>query len=276
MTVAVPLLVAHALAACFGIVDMLVAMRRPELWAHSDVAHDVFVFGLEWGGALQIALGAAAVACWSRATIGWRRTLVFLVASVGVSLGAELVGTRTGWPFGAYEYGEVLGPKALGRVPWAIPLSWFALGLSTFALGAAVAARRALGTSPWLAVGVGGGRLTGWALALDPAMAHESMPLRFWYWHEEGAYFGMPIKNFVGWALTAGGFMGLAGFFFGDEIEALGRAPAFPTAMYAINVAFAAVLDASVGLWTPIALAVVLGVLPALLLARRPPVVAPA
>ena len=49
-----------------------------------------------------------------------------------------------------------------------------------------------------------------WDLVLDPAMAHETLSARFWVWHETGPYYGMPLQNFAGWALTALAFMGLS------------------------------------------------------------------
>src|SRR5437870_3167852 len=57
------------------------------------------------------------------------------------SLAAELVGTGTGWPFGSYTYGDALGSKVLERVPIAIPLSWFSLGLTSYLLARIVLAR---------------------------------------------------------------------------------------------------------------------------------------
>jgi putative membrane protein len=268
MTIARGLLAAHALAAVFGVAGIVVALGYPELWAHSAAATDVFSFGMRWGGFAQIALGALAVFGFGGVTVGWRGTAVFFAIAVLVSLGAELVGTSTGWPFGNYEYGDVLGPKVLGRVPVAIPLSWFALGFSSFALGTAIARRHAPAGRA-LPIVLGAALLTVWDLALDPAMAHESMPLRFWFWHERGAYLGMPVQNFVGWTATGATFMALARPWLGpDAGERLARRPGFPLAIYVVNVAFAAALDASVGLWAPIALAAGLGILPSVVLAR--------
>ena len=40
--------------------------------------------------------------------------------------------------------------------------------------------------------------MTAWDLALDPQMVEEG----YWTWHTEGAFFGIPVQNFVGWLLT--------------------------------------------------------------------------
>lgn len=267
MIVGSVLLAAHAAFIVFSIAGMLIALRRPELWAHSDAATQAFSFGMQWGAAGQIALGAGAVLAYGAATLGWRRTARFLALSVCVSLTAELVGTTTGWPFGAYAYGEALGPKVLERVPYAIPLSWFYLGLASWVLASHLAARAGLAARGWPAVLIGAWLLTVWDLVLDPAMAHPAMPLAFWTWHETGSYFGMPVGNFVGWALTAAVFMGLDRLVSGELVPSR-AAVRWAAAVYVLNLFFAAALDAGVGLWGPIAFAVV-GVAVPVLATRR-------
>ncbi|MBM4427862.1 MAG: carotenoid biosynthesis protein, partial [Chloroflexi bacterium] len=54
---------------------------------------------------------------------GWRKTITSF-AIVGVlSYFAEFIGSKTGFPFGAYHYTNVLQPQ-LGGVPLLIPLAW--------------------------------------------------------------------------------------------------------------------------------------------------------
>jgi putative membrane protein len=108
--------------------------------------------------------------------------------------------------------------------------------------------------------------VTVWDLVLDPAMAHPAMPMKFWIWHETGAYFGMPFRNFVGWGMTAATFMGLARWGYG-EVVVTPAAVRWAAAVYGANLAFAALLTAGVGFWGPIAFAIA-GVSVPLLLAR--------
>ncbi len=267
MRLAWTLLVAHAVAALFGIAGMLVALRHTELWADNAAAISVFSFGMRWGGFTQIALGAAAVLVFGGATIGWRRTAIFAVVSIACSLAAELLGTGTGWPFGAYAYGDALGPKVFERVPIGIPLSWFSLGLTSYLLARLALARvgRAAGPVPSVLLAVW--FFVVWDVVLDPAMAHERMPIRFWTWHEHGAFFGMPMRNLAGWAGTALVFTALSRALWRDEVDARTVPARFPITMYAVNLGFAMALDASVALWTPIVLALVLGLGPAWILA---------
>jgi putative membrane protein len=180
MRSAVTLLSAHALAVLFSVAGLLIALPNPQLWEHSVIATRIFSFGMQYAGSLHIFVGAAAMLAFGAATIGRRRTLVFFAAAVLISLACELLGTRTGWPFGAYEYTEHLGPKLFGLVPMSIPLSWFALGLASYLLAFRIVAALGRPLRAWAVVALGAWFLTVWDLVLDPAMAHESLPVKFW------------------------------------------------------------------------------------------------
>lgn len=269
MLVGYALLGAHVASILFSVSGMLVALRYPELWADSAAATAMFSIGMRWGAMTQIGFAAGAVLALGAATLGWRRSTGFLALAVGVSLAAELLGTTTGWPFGAYRYGDTLGPKVLDLVPYAIPLSWFYLGLAAYVLAAHLVARAGLRRRAALTVVLGAWLVTVWDLVLDPAMAHPAMPIKFWLWHEGGAYYGMPLRNFLGWGMTAATFMALARWTLG-EIVVAPAAVRWAGAVYGANLAFAALLTAGVGFWGPIAFAIVGMAVPVLALARRP------
>ena len=258
------LLLAHLGALLFGLAGLLVALPRPELWAGDPLATRVFDFGMRYAGSLHIVLGAAAMAAFGFATVGWRRTAIFFVLAVAVSLASELIGTGTGWPFGEYAYTDFLGYKILGRVPFGIPLSWFYLGFAAYLLGGVAAARFRLRPTAFWAVATGAWLLTAWDLVLDPAMAHELMPVRFWEWREAGAYHGTPLKNFLGWAATGVAFMAPSRALWGQDALLRPTEAWFPFVVYAANVGFGIVLAASVGLTGPILLALLLGLAPAI------------
>ena len=264
------LLAAHLGALLFGLAGLLVALPNPQLWADDPTALRVFDFGMRYAGSLHIVLGAAAMLAFGGAAVGWGKTLIFFAASTSINLAAELLGTTTGYPFGDYAYTDFLGVKVAGHVPFSIPLSWFYLGFAAYLLGSALAARWGIAPRAVWAVGLGVWLLVVWDLVLDPAMAHPSMPVRFWEWGETGAYLGMPVKNFGGWALTGLPFMALARLLWREDIEIGPGRLRFPLAVYAANTGFAMVLAASVGLWLPIVLAAVFGLLAAALAARSP------
>jgi len=259
------LFIAHLGALIFGLVGILIMLPNPDLWAGDPRAVRVFDWSMEHAGATHILLGAAAMFAFGVLTLGWRKTTIFAVVSFVLSLGFELFGTGTGWPFGNYAYTDFLGTKVLDRVPYTIPLSWFYMGFASYLLGALVAERLGVARRTLWTLALGTWFLTVWDLVLDPAMAHESLRIQFWVWDETGPYFGMPIKNFIGWSVTGLLFMAISRLLWREEVDPRRVSMLFPLAVYAINLVFAMVLSAGVGLWVPIVLATVLGLLPAAL-----------
>jgi putative membrane protein len=265
------LFAAHLAALVFGLVGLLIMLPHPELWASDPNAVKVFDWSMRYAGSLHIVLGAATMLAVGVVALGWRKTAIFLAVATGLSLSSELIGTGTGWPFGNYAYTSFLGHKVLGRVPFTIPLSWFYMGLASYLLGSLLAARLGVRRRTAWSLGLGVWFLTVWDLVLDPAMAHHALRVQFWVWDESGPYFGMPIRNFVGWSLTGLLFMAIGRALWRRDVEPERLPMRFPLAVYAANVAFAMVLSAGVGLWLPILLAAALGVLPATLAVRAQP-----
>lgn len=196
--------------------------------------------------------------------------VVFFVVSTGLSLGSELIGATTGWPFGNYAYTDFLGYKILGHVPYTIPLSWFYVGLTCYLLAATIVAglgwrRRTLWT---LVLGVW--FLTAWDLVLDPAMAAPNLAVKIWEWDVVGPYFGMPLQNLGGWSITGLTYLSLSRLLWGsDPAPVKDRSVARSLfVVYAANLVFAMALSAGAGLWQPIVLAIIVGMLPALLVFR--------
>ncbi len=274
MRSALALLAVHAALTVFSLAGLLIALPHPEWWAHHRAAVAVFAFGMTYGGALHIATGAAAMFAYGGYVLGWRRTAIFAGVAVTLSLASELLGTRTGLPFGSYAYTDLLGPKVLERVPVAIPLSWFAVGLACYLLALCAAQRRGW-CRPWVAIAGGAWLLLAWDLVLDPAMAHDALPVRFWIWHRAGSYFGMPLQNVLGWGLTGAAFMAVSRALWRGAPD-LRRLPlAVPLALYALNLAFATALSLAVGLWQPPLLALALGLAPLLVILRAPQAAVP-
>ena len=124
------------------------------------------------------------------------------------------------------------------------------MGLASFMLGGVLARWH-----PLWSVALGAYFLTVWDLVLDPAMAHPSLALNFWVWHQSGPYFGMPIQNFLGWTATAALFMGLSRWLWGAAVPTISSR--FPIVVYGLNMAFAIVLSGAGGVWLPIGVALV-------------------
>ncbi len=272
----VALLAGHLTALVFGTIGILIALPNPWLWKDSELGREAFRLGMAYSGSLHMVLGAAAMFAFGVWTLGWRKTVIFFAVTYPFSLGSELLGTGTGWPFGAYSYVGGLGEMVLDRVPYTIPLSWFYMGFAAYLLASAIAGELRLVPRAAWSVGLGVWFLTVWDLVLDPAMAHEALPIRFWTWHETGPYFGMPIKNLVGWSLTGLLFMAISRLLWREDVTSAQMPAWYPLTVYVANTLFAMALSLSVGLWQPVALAAILGLVPAALtwrpdlLRRRP------
>ena len=270
MKLARGLVVAHLVAVAFAAFSLLVLIPYPHLWTHLPGSGTAFAWALDHGGPLHIVLGAAAMHATLHATLGPGPAWTFLALGCTLSLGMELLGTGTGWPFGNYSYTFGLGPKVFGRVPLAIPLSWTYIAACSWILARRALDRLSPDAPRWVEIALATWLLTAWDLVLDPAMAHPDQRLSFWVWHTRGTYFGMPLANLAGWLLT--GTLILSAFRARFPELRVERVPvALPLAVYLVNLAFGAVLCAAVGLWTPIGLALLAGVVPALAAWGRQP-----
>lgn len=259
--------VAHLVALVFGLVGMLIMLPNPDLWAHDPNAVRVFNWSMEYAGALHIWLGALAIFLYGCLAIGWRKTAIFAGIAYPLSLTSELFGTGTGWPFGNYAYTDFLGPKALDHVPWSIPASWFYMGFASYLIGCAILDQLGIGRGWVWGCLAGAWLLTAWDLVLDPAMAHESLRITFWVWDESGPYFGMPVKNFIGWTVTAFLFMVLSRLAWREPARIQASLLA-PLVIFVANMLFAIVISATVDLWIPIVAALAVGVAPLILVGR--------
>ena len=261
-------LIGHLVSMAFGLAGLLLVMPHPEFLSFVPAGQTLFRWSMAGGGVAYIVLGTIAVAIYAYRTLGVRNWLCFMLPAVFISLSSELLGTSTGFPFGHYSYLSGLGYKIAGLVPFTIPLSWFYLGLSSYllaraGLGAVFAHRRG-----WFwhigAIGLGSLLLTSWDFVLDPAMSQTDLP--FWYWHQPGAFFGMPYQNFAGWLGTGFVFMTVAALLWRNQPIVLQPDQLnFPLTVYLGNFAFAMVMSIGAGFWVPIGLGIVLGAVPAVL-----------
>lgn len=248
------LLLAHLTLSLFGLVGISIMVPNPDLWSDWPFAGTLFPIALRQGGNLQILLGTAAVFVFGAATVGWRATLIFFLASVVLSLLLEFTGTSYGWPFGNYEYTDMFGSKILGKVPPAIPLSWFFMGMASFGLASAMLARWRGSAGLWPAILIGTMLLTAWDFVLDPAMSHETLALQYWIWEDTGPYLGVPLINFLGWLGTGVAFMFGASFFDRRLRPIEVEQGSFFLLVYLGNLLFAVSICLSNQLWVPVLL----------------------
>jgi putative membrane protein len=125
---------------------------------------------------------------------------ILVLAAICVVVGnlTENLSIATGFPFGHYYFVQLMGPK-LFQVPILLGLAYIGMAYVSWMVAQAI-----LGTSlqpakglrffalPLLASLV----MTAWDLAQDPVWA---TVLHGWVWRDGGAWFGVPVSNYLGW-----------------------------------------------------------------------------
>lgn len=122
---------------------------------------------------------------------GPARAARLLGAAAATGFAAELVGTRTGRPFGRYAYSSLLGPKVrdvplLAAAPWTMMArpAWVVAGLTS--------------QERLKRIALAGGALAAWDVFIDPRMVRDG----YWTWPAGGRYEDVPWTNFAGWWLV--------------------------------------------------------------------------
>jgi putative membrane protein len=125
-----------------------------------------------------------------------RRAVALVLVLTVYAYGIELVGVRTGWPYGEFEYGIDLGPMLFGEVPVGLPVFFLPLVLNSYLLVLLLlgdaARRRAVRLLATLAT----------VLIVDLVLDPGAVALGFWSYADGGAFYGVPLSNYVGWLLS--------------------------------------------------------------------------
>jgi putative membrane protein len=127
--------------------------------------------------------------------LGTRRAALSLLALSVFGYAIEAIGVVTGFPYGSFYYGDALGEKALGLVPYLLPVSYAPLVIGAVAaswnVGLGLNYRSLLILRSALLLVLMDG-------VLDPGAAL----MGFWIWPEGGVYYGVPPGNYAGWFLS--------------------------------------------------------------------------
>jgi putative membrane protein len=108
----------------------------------------------------------------------------------------ELVGLRTGFPFGDYFYTDTLRFALIG-VPIAIPFAWYGTVVNTWRISE-IAVGRGAGRFPWRIAVMAGLLTVALDLVLEP-MA--SVTNRYWLWSGTAE----PWQNYAAWFVLGAG-----------------------------------------------------------------------
>jgi len=118
-----------------------------------------------------------------------------VLAAYGYSLELAAIGV-----FASHEYGDGWAMAPLG-VPVAVAVVWAAVISSAMALAPRLGLRSALGRGAAAAV---------IAIALDFVMEPVAVRAGLWSWTPPGPWLGIPVGNFVGWAVVVGSYTAAA------------------------------------------------------------------
>jgi putative membrane protein len=121
-----------------------------------------------------------------------------LIISYLVGFGVELLGTNTGFPFGAYTYGQTLGWKIF-NTPLMIGVNWAIL------VYASLCVVNLWGTkiqNDWLKAGVAATLMLGLDIFIEPVAIRTD----FWTWQSAGIndwILVAPYANYLAWWVIA-------------------------------------------------------------------------
>ncbi|MFT4308879.1 MAG: carotenoid biosynthesis protein [Candidatus Woesearchaeota archaeon] len=105
----------------------------------------------------------------------------------------ESIGVITGYPYGRFYYGEMMGYNLFGIVPIVLPLAYMPLAIGAYYIADKLSPNKAMIITLKIMM------LLLFDLVLDPGAA----ALGYWIWENSGAYYGIPLTNYIGWIISS-------------------------------------------------------------------------
>ncbi len=131
---------------------------------------------------------------------GFKDVAVWLIMTIIIGNIYENTSIATGFPFGNYYYTDQLGPKFI-FTPVIINVAYFQMLYLSWTVAHVVidnysnAVRgKMIFIQPLIATFI----MVMWDMVIDP---HMSTVHHHWIWKEGGAYWGVPLSNYLGWYL---------------------------------------------------------------------------
>jgi len=153
-----------------------------------DLAEKIRVF--------QVSLGFCFYIYHSIIFFGIFNTILFFVSGTTISLLLEIIGTNKGLIFGKYSYNPKLCPgPMIGNVPILIAISWTGLIYMAIVCTMLIYDGQIISKITTAHILLTSMLITILDLVLDPIAVDEGR----WSWDKPGKYYGVPVKNFLGW-----------------------------------------------------------------------------
>jgi bisanhydrobacterioruberin hydratase len=105
----------------------------------------------------------------------------------------ESTGVLTGFPYGAFSYGDLMGLKLFGIVPLILPFAYVPIVLGSYFIA------EKLTSNKGMIITITTFLLVLFDLVLDPG----AVALGYWNWIVNGFYYGIPLSNYLGWILSS-------------------------------------------------------------------------
>lgn len=124
--------------------------------------------------------------------LGWKRAVLVMSSLSAFAYVIETIGLKTGFPYGSFSYGNMLGAKLFATTPWTVPFGWVPLLLASW-------------VTVWRWLRPVELRLCGTLavlIALDLILDPIAVALGFWKYTHPGIWFEVPFTNFLGWIFS--------------------------------------------------------------------------
>ena len=108
----------------------------------------------------------------------------------------EYFALQTGWPYGGFTYGQLIGPKVAGILPLPVFYAWAPMVIGVCTLGARISRRFPVVMALFLLILVD--------VVVDPGAVAVGM----WKYVPAGSFYGVPLSNFAGWVVS--GLVGIS------------------------------------------------------------------
>jgi putative membrane protein len=154
-----------------------------------------FEYMVEYGTASILSLTIITLPCILALyrQIGGRKTLLTVLGFGIISIIVEASAVLTGFPYGHFNYSSRLGFLLFGLVPPSLALGYIPILIGSITVASQLEPVNRL---RFACLGTIFNMLVD--MVVDPA----SVSNGFWAWETPGAYYGVPLVNFLGWLLT--------------------------------------------------------------------------
>lgn len=172
-------------------------MKSARLWL--GLVYGFGALGLAWSLSQSLFLALTPITLLGGAVVllyfeTERRLKSWLILALSWLAGyaVEVLGVKTGWVFGAYAYGQVLGPK-LASVPLVIGLNWTILLYAIYVL------IQPWSVPTWSKPVLGAIMLVFTDIWIEPV----AVKLGFWAWEQPADHWLIvaPLQNYLAWGV---------------------------------------------------------------------------